>query len=158
MCTLDYDDAAAIWEETPHRSQKERTCDACCATIPKGSAYLSHKSLFDGIWTNENMCFGCWLAREAFAEAHGQSMVPSALLETLRECMLRVPAWERRQITEPDRWASELASVLRRYRTSATNRRHLAWLWLRRALQRERLLTLRVINRRTQLPGARADN
>lgn len=156
MCTLEVDDYAKIWNEAPRVARKEHECDACHALIPKGVAYLHHSSLYDGHWTTEAMCFPCWWVREAFALEHRYTPVPNQLVATLRECIDgRLSAGER---SAPTNWAPELASVLRRYRTSEANREHLAWLWMRRALKREGMLTRRILAQRAQLSSAPADN
>lgn len=173
MCTIDYDDEpCVIWEETPRLSQKERECASCWATMPRRTPYLSHKSLFDGRWTNEAMCFECWWVREAFAQEHGASFVPSALMETLRECHV---ATERYHLTtrsvhgaagsvavfyrpEPDRWAPELASVLARRRTSTRHRRNVRRERMRMAVAQEIQRTRHILAHRKQLPTAARDN
>lgn len=144
MCYLNLD-CAKVWNEAPRIARKEHMCDACCAAIPKGAAYLHHSSLYDGHWTTEAMCFPCWWVRATFAEAHGQTCAPGMLMETLRECVRSAsPATWRRD--RPTLWAPELTSVLRRYRTSEVARQGLRRRWAQKSA------------RRAQLSVARSDN
>lgn len=125
MCYLDLD-CAKVWHEAPRIARKEHACDACCATIPKGAAYLHHSSLYDGHWTTEAMCFTCWWVRAVFAEAHGQACTPGMLMATLREC----------GSDDGDGWRFELASVLCRYRTSEVARQGLHRRWAQKSARR----------------------
>lgn len=87
MCSLD-GDACQVWREEPRRARVAHHCDGCGCTIAAGEAYLAHTSLFDGCWSREAMCFGCWCAREQYREAHPRSLVPapSNLESELENC------------------------------------------------------------------------
>lgn len=108
MCYIDLE-PCAMWSESPVFARKTHECSACQSAITKGDPYLKHANVFDGEFTSEKMCFPCWFAREQFAEAHGQSFVPSALISMLRDCVGK-------NDDEDDVWRPVLASVLRRYR------------------------------------------
>lgn len=114
MCSLDLD-PCAVWSETPRRARRAHECTACGVAIQPGEAYLSHFSVFEGCPSTEKMCFACWLARGQFAEAHGQSFPPSALLEQLHDCIGA-------NDDEEDEWRPIYANVLARFRVSAAHR------------------------------------
>ena len=110
MCVNNDSDVSTIWNEIPRRARVSHQCDGCRVIIQPGEAYMAHSSLYDGHWCREAMCFGCWWVREAFGQAHHMFPVPSALIETLREC---IDADGRES-----QWRPELASVLRRQRVA----------------------------------------
>lgn len=114
MCSLDLE-PCEVWVETPRIARKRHECDGCGVEILCGTAYLVNFHVFDGCPGGEKSCFECWLAREQFAEAHGQSFYPSMLLDQLRQCIGE-------NDDEEDEWRSVLASVLARHRTSSGRR------------------------------------
>lgn len=124
MCDIDLE-PCTVWRETPRKARKERECGCCGTPIRPGDPYLSHFSIYDGEATSDSVCFACWWIRESFAQSHGQSMQPDALEETLRSC-----------IDEDGResdWRPEMASLLKRERTTRRGRDHLRRMWERRA-------------------------
>jgi hypothetical protein len=89
MCEI-YDDGerCKVWEEWSRTARKSHVCSCCGGGIAKGDAYHLIRSLFDGQWDGEKMCFKCWCAREQFSEAHdGHIARPSMLPDLLRECI-----------------------------------------------------------------------
>lgn len=101
-----------------HFKGRLHECDGCYATIKRGDPYLAHSNLFEHTWSREKLCFACWLTREQFAEAHGQSFAPHMLRDQLQQC-----------IDENDKrgdpWRPLLAALLRRRRL--TRRGRLFW-------------------------------
>lgn len=110
MCSIDLD-RCEVWSETPRKARKPHGCNGCGIVIVPGQPYLVHFNIYDGDPTREAMCFACWCAREQFADAHGQSIAPSILIEMLRECIGE-------NDDEEDVWRPVLASVLSRYRVA----------------------------------------
>lgn len=136
MCTVDFGDVCPVWREEVRTARKAHECDACGMEIQRGDYYLSHASLWEGEWSTEKMCAACWVVRACFADVEGHALcTPSRLVETLRECIAdRLPAGER---SAPPDWTLELASVLRRYRTSMAGRRRLRRKWADRLAREE---------------------
>jgi hypothetical protein len=123
MCSIDLE-PCDLWRETPRIARKPHHCSACGAAINPGDAYLDHFSLFEGETSSEAACYACWLAREEFADAHGQKFTPSALEGMLSECYSDLPkdrafAQERRYAV---RWAKSLRALKTRSRRALAAR------------------------------------
>lgn len=119
MCSVDRDgDDARVWNETPRRAAKLHYCAGCETPIHSGEAYLDHRSFAESWWA-EAACFGCWWAREMFAEAHERRLfVFAELIDRLRECIVQ-------SIAEADEWRPVLAALMWRYRRSPSWVRHI---------------------------------
>lgn len=124
MCSIDLE-PCDLWRETPRIARKPHRCSACGAAIHPGTAYLDHFSLFEGVSSSESACFTCWLAREEFADAHGQRFPPSALADLLADCldgfrwtrhMKRVAPAMVAEREEAVRWAVSLRALRTRAR------------------------------------------
>ena len=72
MCYY-YDDFADIWEESHPKARKQHKCIECRLPIFSGETYLSIKSLYDGSWTQDKLCSGCELYRNAISEKEIES-------------------------------------------------------------------------------------
>jgi hypothetical protein len=118
MCVIDLE-PCSVWRETPRKAKKSYKCSGCGITIQPGEAYLENFSVFEGEASTEKACFGCWAAKQQFAEAHGQDFAPSHLIEFLQDCIGE-------NDDEEDVWRPVLAAVLARYRTSDQRRSRLA--------------------------------
>jgi hypothetical protein len=149
VCSLDVDDACPVWNERVRTARKQHACDCCGQVISSGEQYLYHSHVFDGTAGSEKMCAVCWFVRESFANAHGQTCVPSNVLETLREC------------SHGDRsspWRLHLAVLLRRRRTAPACRWWLRREWMRRAVMWQLEFTRRVLRMSTTQSQAGGSN
>lgn len=118
MCRFGDLDPCEVWRETPRIARKTHVCDGCYAIIQPHEAYVSHFNVFEGEASHEAMCFGCWVSREEFADAHDQNFAPSNLWTFLQECI--------GENDDPlDEWRSHFAGMKHRYRNSPSRRRDL---------------------------------
>lgn len=94
MCELNLD-ICSVYLEKPVRARKPHRCDGCGRMIAIGEPYLTVFTVFDGSADTSTGCFGCWAAREQFAEAHGESFPPGQIQDMLLDCIgEKEPGWE----------------------------------------------------------------
>lgn len=117
MCAIDLD-PCDVWLEKPRLARKAHLCDGCGTTIKPRSPYLVHFDVFEGAPNSEKCCYRCWLAREEFAEAHGQSFTPSSIEPMLDECISGADPGD----PETKRWRRLQRSVLGRARRARAAR------------------------------------
>ena len=113
MCSLDSEGVCEVWREVPRMARVQHVCDGCGYVIAPRTAYLAHAHVYDGSAASEAMCFGCWWAREVFAEEHNLIPTPSYLWRDVADCL------------EGDRlspWRPLVAGIKARWRTSPSGR------------------------------------
>lgn len=119
MCSTGDLGSCAVWVNTFRTARKRHECDACAATIEPRSPYLEHFHIFEGRPEKEKICAPCTLVWHEFSDAHEMSPTPGSLLGTLKECVCE-------NDDDEDQWRPMLAGLLKRFRSSARGRRHLA--------------------------------
>lgn len=86
MCFIDLE-PCEVWSEKTVKARKPHKCGGCGAAIKPGEIYLRHFDIFEGNMSAECACGACSKSRDEFADAHGQSFIPSRLDEMLWECI-----------------------------------------------------------------------
>jgi hypothetical protein len=117
MCDVSIDDVCEVWRQTPRTARKEHRCRTCHGRILPGERYIVHFAVYDGDPCSEKMCGPCDAAAAEFAAHHdGTRFVPSATMETLRDCYMEE---NRDGWTDQDRrWRSLVAGMLVRGRAA----------------------------------------
>lgn len=88
MCEIDSDGYAQVWKQRlVAKSRKDHYCHGCGGTIPKGSSYIQHFSVFEGDPSHERMCLPCKTIMDAFTREHGTQVSPDSLFDFLRDCL-----------------------------------------------------------------------
>jgi len=121
MCNLSFaDEQADIFRNKwIKKSRREHVCSSCGATIPKGSEYAVHFSVYDGDAHNSKSCKPCMSTWEDFLSDHELVRQPDDIGAMLRECL----EWEGPRSDEAKQWRPALASYLRRRRAAKRERR-----------------------------------
>lgn len=111
MCEVSDLEGCDVWSERVVKARKKHRCSACRAMIEPGSPYGKHFSVYDGSITSEAICADCWFSRQQFEDEHQIGIVPSYLIEFLRDCII-----DNRD--HNDKWRPVLAGVLKRKRAA----------------------------------------
>ncbi len=107
MCDYDGGESATLWVKKFPRARKEHRCEACDGMVKPGARYMSLFSIFEGSCATAKCCLPCNRAIERFGKEHGQQPYPTALVETLQECI----DWD---AESSKRWRPVLRRVLAR--------------------------------------------
>lgn len=111
MCNVEFDsDGPSVHRTEVRAARKPWRCLCCGVAIQAGERHRYLFSVHDGDATEERSCLACDASNQAFSDAHGVWLYPSALQEFLSEC-----------VVEEDRkspWRSPLAGILRRKRAA----------------------------------------
>lgn len=112
MCDFYGGELADLWVHRYPKARKEHRCEACGGTIKPGRRYLSLFTLFDGSGSTVKCCLPCERIGRKFAEVHRMTPHPSALVDSLQECIEEEPL-------SAGKWRPMLRAIRNRAEASA---------------------------------------
>lgn len=68
MCHVEWDERAAVWDETTPRARKAHTCDLCRLAILPGTVH-TRIGIYIGGWSSVRMHSDCW-ALSTYIQRH----------------------------------------------------------------------------------------
>lgn len=107
MCTIGGVERADVFSWTFRVARKQHNCDGCGCQVQAGERYGVLFTIFEGYLDNAKSCLPCYRAAKRFGEEHEYFPHPSALAETIQECV----AWDDESARK---WRPTLRAILAR--------------------------------------------